>query len=86
MGLEFSNMDIVELEDLLYETSKYNDRDFSSFREALYDMYGGISSDDYPKLIHFLEKELGITSDSELTHIREHQKELILKFVSKLYH
>ena len=84
MGIEISNMGIHELEDILYETSKYNDRDFKTFEEALMDMYGGINTQNLKKIIDFIENELGMDSDADLTHLDRNQKQKIVEFASKL--
>jgi len=84
MGVEINNMDMHDLEDLLYETSKFNDEDFSTFEEALLDMYGGINTENLKKVIDFVESELGIKSDAELTQLDENQKKKILEYVSGL--
>lgn len=77
-------MGIHQLEDILYETSKFNDRDFKTFEEALLDMYGGINTQNLKQLIDFVEKELGLKSDADLTQLDRNQKEKIVEFASKL--
>lgn len=84
MGMEINNMDMHQLEDVLYETSKFNDNDFSTFEEALLDMYGGINTQNLKRIIDFVEYELGIRSDADLTYLDRNQKEKIVEFVSRL--
>lgn len=84
MGIEINDMGIHRLEDVLYETSKFNDKDFKTFEEALLDMYGGINTENLKKIIDYVENELGLKSDAELTHLDRNQKEKIVEFASKL--
>jgi len=84
MGLEINDMGIHRLEDILYETSKFNDKDFKTFEEALLDMYGGINTENLKRIIDYAEQELGLKSDADLTHINRSQKEKIVEFASKL--
>jgi len=84
MGVEMNNMDMHDLEDVLYETSKFNDKDFKTFEEALLDMYGGINTENLRKVIDYVEDELGLKSDADLTHLDENQKKKIVEYVSKL--
>ncbi len=79
-----NNMDMHDLEDVLYETSKFNDKDFKTFEEALLDMYGGINTENLKKMIDYVEHELGLKSDADLTHLDRNQKEKIIEFASKL--
>lgn len=79
-----NNMDMHDLEDVLYETSKFNDKDFKTFEEALLDMYGGINTENLRKVIDYVEDELGLKSDADLTHLDENQKKKIVEYVSKL--
>ncbi|KUO74854.1 MAG: hypothetical protein APF77_05380 [Clostridia bacterium BRH_c25] len=84
MGIEINDMGIHQLEDVLYETSKYNDKDFKTFEEALLDMYGGINTGNLKKVIDYVENELGLRSDADLTHLDTNQKRKIVEFASKL--
>jgi hypothetical protein len=84
MGIELNDMSIHQLEDVLYETSKFNDKDFKTFEEALLDMYGGINTENLTRVIDFLENELGLESDADLTHLDENQKKKIVEFASGL--
>ena len=84
MGMEINNMDMHQLEDVLYETSKFNDNDFSTFEEALLDMYGGINTQNLKRIIDFVEYKLGIRSDADLTHLDRNQKKKIVEFASTL--
>jgi hypothetical protein len=84
MGIEINNMEIHQLEDILYETSKFNDKDFKTFEEALLDMYGGINIQNLKKVIDYVENELGLKSDADLTHLDRNQKDKIVEFASQL--
>lgn len=84
MGVEMNNMDMHDLEDVLYETSKFNDKDFKTFEEALLDMYGGINTGNLKKVIDYVENELGLRSDADLTHLDTNQKRKIVEYVSTL--
>ena len=84
MGIEINDMGIHQLEDVLYETSKFNDKDFKTFEEALLDMYGGINTQNLKRVIDYVENDLGLKSDADLTHLDRNQKEKIVKFASKL--
>lgn len=85
MGIEISDMRIHQLEDILYETSKFNDKDFKTFEEALLDMYGGIQTEHLKQVIDYVENEMGMRSDADLTHLDRNQKDKIVEFVSKLH-
>ncbi len=84
MGLEITNMGISELEDILYETDKYNHENFNTFKEALFDMYGGIQTENYKKLADFIRNELKLASDADLTQLTTSQKQKIVDYVSQL--
>jgi hypothetical protein len=84
MGVEMNNMDMHDLEDILYETSKFNDKDFKTFEEALLDMYGGINTGNLKSIIDYVENELGLKCDADLTHLDRNQREKIVEFASKL--
>jgi hypothetical protein len=84
MGVEMNNMDMHDLEDILYETSKFNHEDFKTFEEALLDMYGGINTGNMKKVIDFMQNDLGLKSDAELTHLDDSRKKKIVEFVSRL--
>ncbi len=84
MGIEMNDMDMDQLEDVLFETSKFNDEDFKTFEEALLDMYGGINTQNLKRMIDYVENELGLKSDSDLTHLDTNQKEKIVEYASKL--
>lgn len=73
-----------ELEDILYETSKFNHEDFKTFEEALLDMYGGINTENLKKIIDFVENDMGLKSDADLTHLDSNQKRKIVKYVQSL--
>jgi hypothetical protein len=84
MGIEMNDMDINQLEDVLFETSKFNDEDFKTFEEALLDMYGGINTQNLKRVIDYVENDLGLKSDADLTHLDTNQKEKIVEFASEL--
>jgi len=84
MGIEINGMEMHQLEDVLYETSKFNDKDFKTFEEALLDMYGGINTGNLRKIIDFVQNELGVRSDAELTRLDRNQKDKIVEFASGL--
>ena len=84
MGIEINDMGIHQLEDVLYETSKFNNKDFKTFEEALLDMYGGINTQNLKRIIDYVERELGLKSDADLTHLDRNQKDKIVEFASKL--
>jgi hypothetical protein len=84
MGIEINDMGLHQLEDILYETSKFNDKDFKTFEEALLDMYGGINTQNLKRIIDYVEDDLGLKSDADLTHLDRNQKDKIVEFASKL--
>ena len=84
MGIEINDMGIHQLEDVLYETSKFNDKDFKTFEEALLDMYGGINTQNLKRIIDYVENELELKSDADLTNLDRNQKDKIVEFASKL--
>ena len=84
MGIEINDMGIHQLEDVLYETSKFNNKDFKTFEEALLDMYGGINTQNLKRIIDYVETELGLKSDADLTQLDRNQKDKIVEFASKL--
>ncbi|HWR62583.1 MAG TPA: hypothetical protein VN580_13270 [Clostridia bacterium] len=84
MGIEINDMRMHQLEDVLYETSKFNDKDFKTFEEALLDMYGGINAENLRKIIDFVQNELGVRSDAELTRLDRNQRDKIVEFASGL--
>ena len=84
MGIEMNDMNMHQLEDVLFETSKFNDKDFQTFKEALLDMYGGINTQNLKRIIDYVESELGLKSDADLTHLDRNQKDKIVEFASKL--
>lgn len=84
MGIELNDMNMHQLEDVLFETSKFNDKDFQTFKEAMLDMYGGINTRNLKRITDYVESELGLKSDADLTHLDTNQKEKILEFATKL--
>lgn len=84
MGIELNDMGMHELEDILYETSKYNHEDFKTFEEALLDMYGGINTQNLKRIIDFIEKDLGLRSDADITHLDSNQKRKIVEYAQTL--
>jgi hypothetical protein len=84
MQMVISEMGIHQLEDVLYETSKFNNEDLKTFEEALLDMYGGINAENLRKIIDYVENELGFKSDADMTKLDRNQKDKIVEFASKL--
>ncbi len=84
MGIEINDMGMHQLEDVLYETSKFNDKDFKTLEEALLDMYGGINTENLRRIIDFVENELNLSSDADLTRLDRNQKNKIIEFASRL--
>jgi hypothetical protein len=84
MQMVISEMGIHQLEDVLYETSKFNNEDLKTFEEALLDMYGGINAENLRKIIDYVENELGLKSDADMTKLDRNQKDKIVEFASKL--
>lgn len=81
MGIEFRDMDLSELDDMLYEVSKDNKEDMSTFMGLLIDMYGGIDMRPFDELHEFIHNELGIHSDAELAWMSEEQKYKIINHI-----
>lgn len=79
-----NDMSMHELEDVLYETSKYNNDDFETFEEALLDMYGGINTENLKKIIDFAQNELGVRSDAGMTRLDRNQKRKIVEYAHTL--
>ncbi|MFZ5352271.1 MAG: hypothetical protein ACOZCL_06045 [Bacillota bacterium] len=84
MGIEFSGMNMEQLEDLLYETSEKNTEDLSTFTEALYDMYGGIDETLFKELLDYLQVTLGITTDAQIKRTDYAVREKILDYANAL--
>lgn len=84
MGIAINEMRIHQLEDVLYETSKFNNEDLKTFEESLLDMYGGINTENLKKIIDYVENEMGLKSDADMTKLDRNQKDKIVEFASKL--
>ncbi len=84
MGIEFVNMDMEQLEDLLYGTSEQNDKDLSTFVQTLYDMYGGIDEDIFEKLLNFVKNDLRILSDAQIKRTSYENREKIIEYIMQL--
>lgn len=81
MGSELTNMRMEDLDNILYEISRGNTRDMSTFRDVLRDWYGGIDIRAFQKLEGFIRSELGLNSDADLFFMDEEQKEQILEYL-----
>lgn len=81
MGIEFRDMDLSELDDILYEVSKDNAKDMSTFMGLLIDMYGGIDIRPFDELHEFIHNELGIHSDAELANLSGEHKMKIINYI-----
>ncbi len=83
MGIEFTDITVEQLEDLLYDTSGENTEDLSTFVDSLYDMYGGIDESAFESLISFINVELGIKSDAQLKAAEPAIKEKIVEYMAE---
>lgn len=81
MGIELWDMDLDELEQILYEVSKDNEKDISTFINLLVDMYGGIDIRQFDGLFDFIHNKLGIHSDAELSRMDVEQKLSIISYI-----
>lgn len=81
MGIEFRDMDLSELDDMLYEVSADNTEDMRTFMGLLVDMYGGIDLRPFDELHEFIHNELGIHSDAELAKMTDEQKLKIISYI-----
>lgn len=81
MGIEFRDMDLDELDDMLYEVSKDNTKDMRTFMGLLVDMYGGIDMRQFDELHKFIHNELGIHSDAEMARLNREQKLKIINYI-----
>lgn len=82
MGIEFVGIDMEELENILHEVVRSNDKDMTSFRQILLDMYGGIDIRRFDKLEEFIRNKLGLHSDAEIYGMSEEQKRKIIEYLS----
>ena len=80
MGIEFHEMELEDLDQMLHEISRGNTRDMSTFREVLRDWYGGIDIRRFQKIEGFIRSELGLNSDADLWKMDEQQKLKIIEF------
>lgn len=81
MGIEFEDMEISDLENILHEISRGNTRDMSTFREIMREWYGGIDIRRLQKLENFIRNELGLHSDAELCSMDQQQKLQLIEFL-----
>ena len=81
MGIELTNMDMDELDNILLEVAKGNTGDMSTFRELLLDMFGGLNIRQYQRLESYIQNELGLHSDADLYHMGQEQKYKILEYL-----
>lgn len=84
MSYEIKEMSIDDLEDILYEVSDRNDRDFRTLRRALHAMYGGVNIPIYEKLFGYLRETLGINCDTEVKALGEEEKRKVAEFMSEM--
>jgi len=84
MGYEIREMSMNDLEDILYELSERNDRDFRTLRRALHKMYGGVNIPIYEKLFDYLRGTLGISCDAEAKELEEAAKRQVVEFLSEM--
>jgi len=84
MGYEIREMSLSDLDDILYETSDSNDRNFRTLRRALHDMYGGVNIPIYEKLFDYLRETLGISCDAEVKELGEEEKRQVVAFMSEM--
>lgn len=82
MGIEFVGIDMEELENILHEVVRSNDKDMTSFRQILLDMYGGIDIRRFDKLEEFIRNKLGLHNDAEIYGMSEEQKRKIIEYLS----
>ncbi|MDF2890382.1 MAG: hypothetical protein K0R80_749 [Clostridia bacterium] len=81
MGIELTNMELEDLNNILHEISRGNTRDMTTFRDVLLEMYGGMNIKQYQRLEGFLRSELGLNSDSELWNMDNQQKLKIIEYL-----
>jgi hypothetical protein len=81
MGIELTNMELEDLDNILHEISRGNTRDMTTFRDILLEMYGGMNIKQYQKLESFLRSELGLNSDSELWNMDNQQKLKVIEYL-----
>lgn len=81
MGIEFTDMELEDLDNILHEISRGNTRDMSTFREVLLEMYGGMNIRQYQKLEGFIRSEIGLNSDSELWNMDTQQRIKVIEYL-----
>lgn len=81
MGSEITNMELEDLDNILHEISRGNTRDMSTFRDVLLEIYGGMNIRQYQKLEAFIRSELGLNSDSDLSNMKEQDKNKIIAYL-----
>ena len=84
MGYEIREIGMDDLEDILFEVSDRNDRDFSTLRRALHEMYGGVNIPIYEKLFDYLRGTLGVSCDADAKELGDEEKRQIIEFLSEM--
>lgn len=80
MGIELTDMELEDLDNILHEISRGNTRDMSTFREVLLEMYGGMNIKQYHKLEGYIRSEIGLNSDSELWNMDKEQRLKVIEY------
>lgn len=81
MGIELTDMELEDLDNILHEISRANTRDMSTFRDVLLEMYGGLNIKEYQKLEGFIRREIGLNSDSELWNMDQQQRIKVIEYL-----
>jgi hypothetical protein len=81
MGIELTDMELEDLDNILHEISRGNTRDMSTFKEVLLEMYGGMNMKQYHKLEGYIRSEIGLNSDSELWNMDKNQKLKVIEYL-----
>jgi hypothetical protein len=81
MGIELTDMELEDLDNILHEISRGNTRDMSTFRDVLLEMYGGMNIKQYQRLEGFIRREIGLNSDSELWNMDKQQRIKVIEYL-----
>jgi hypothetical protein len=81
MGIELTDMELEDLDNILHEISRGNTRDMSTFRDVLLEMYGGMNIREYQRLEGFIRREIGLNSDSELWNMDKEQRIKVIEYL-----
>jgi hypothetical protein len=81
MGIELTDMELEDLDNILHEISRGNTRDMSTFRDVLLEMYGGMNIREYQRLEGFIRREIGLNSDSELWNMDKQQRIKVIEYL-----